>query len=341
MSRAKVNQGIDLNTYHDVWVIGEQREGKTHPVTIELAGEGRKLADKLGKKLIVVLAGDNIESNVNELLHYGVDKVYYLKHELLKHFSTEGLTKAIADLILERKPEIVLVGATSLGRDIAPRIAGRVGTGLTADCTSLEIDTTDNKILQTRPAFGGNLMATIICPKNRPQMSTVRPGVMEKAKYTEEVRGEVEEIVPTLTSDSIRTKLLEIIPLEKNGVDLTEAQIIVSGGRGLKSAKGFELLQKLADKLGGEVAASRAAVDSGWIDHSRQVGQTGTTVRPTIYIACGISGAIQHLAGMSESKYIIAINKDAEAPIFKTCDYGIVGDLYEVIPNMLEWLDRK
>lgn len=341
MSRAKVNQGIDLTTYHDVWVIGEQREGKTHPVTIELAGEGRKLADKLGKKLIVVLAGDNIESNVNELLHYGVDKVYYLKHELLKHFSTEGLTKAVSDLILERKPEIVLVGATSLGRDIAPRIAGRVGTGLTADCTSLEIDTTDNKILQTRPAFGGNLMATIICPKNRPQMSTVRPGVMEKAKYTEEVRGEVEEIVPTLTTDSIRTKLLEIIPLEKNGVDLTEAQIIVSGGRGLKTAKGFELLQELADKLGGEVAASRAAVDSGWIEHSRQVGQTGTTVRPTIYIACGISGAIQHLAGMSESKYIIAINKDAEAPIFKTCDYGIVGDLYEVIPNMIEWLDRK
>lgn len=341
MSRAKVNQGIDLTTYHDVWVIGEQREGKTHPVTIELVGEGRKLADKLGKKLVVVLAGENIEDNVNELLHYGVDKVYYLKHELLKHFSTEGLTKAVSDLILERKPEIVLVGATSLGRDIAPRIAGRVGTGLTADCTSLEIDTTDNKILQTRPAFGGNLMATIICPKNRPQMSTVRPGVMEKAKYTEEVRGEVEEIVPTLTADSIRAKLLEIIPLEKNGVDLTEAQIIVSGGRGLKTAKGFELLQELADKLGGEVAASRAAVDSGWIEHSRQVGQTGTTVRPIIYIACGISGAIQHLAGMSESKYIIAINKDADAPIFKTCDYGIVGDLYEVIPNMIEWLDRK
>lgn len=341
MSRAKVNQGIDLTTYHDVWVIGEQRERKTHPVTIELVGEGRKLADKLGKKLVVVLAGDNIESNVDELLHYGVDKVYYLKHELLKHFSTEGLTKAVSDLILERKPEIVLVGATSLGRDIAPRIAGRIGTGLTADCTSLEIDITDNKILQTRPAFGGNLMATIICPKNRPQMSTVRPGVMEKAKYTEEVRGEVEEIVPALTADSIRAKLLEIIPLEKNGVDLTEAQIIVSGGRGLKTAKGFELLQELADKLGGEVAASRAAVDSGWIEHSCQVGQTGTTVRPTIYIACGISGAIQHLAGMSESKYIIAINKDADAPIFKICDYGIVGDLYEVIPNMIEWLDRK
>lgn len=341
MIRAKVNQDIDLTSYHDIWVIGEQRDGKTHPVTIELIGEGRKLVDKLKKKLIVVLAGNNIENNANELLHYGVDKVYYLKHELLKHFSTEGLTKALADLILEKKPEIVLVGATSLGRDIAPRIAGRIGTGLTADCTNLEIDLTDNKILQTRPAFGGNLMATIICPKNRPQMSTVRPGVMEKARYSEEIRGEVEEIVPSLEINSIRTKLLQIIPLKKIGVDLTQAQIIVAGGRGLKSEKGFIVLKELADKLGGEIAASRAAVDSGWIDHSHQVGQTGTTVRPVIYIACGISGAIQHLAGMCESKYIIAINKDISAPIFKTCDYGIVGDLYEVIPNMIKWLENK
>ncbi|WP_308008213.1 electron transfer flavoprotein subunit alpha/FixB family protein [uncultured Fusobacterium sp.] len=341
MVRAKVNQDIDLTSYHDIWVIGEQREGKTHTVTIELIGEGRKLADKLKKKLIVVLAGNNIENNVNELLHYGVDKVYYLKHELLKHFSTEGITKAVTDLILEKKPEIVLVGATSLGRDIAPRIAGRIGTGLTADCTSLEIDLTDNKILQTRPAFGGNLMATIICPKNRPQMSTVRPGVMEKAKYSEEIRGEVEEIIPFLETNLIRTKLLQIIPLKKNEVNLTEAQIIVAGGRGLKSEKGFTVLKELADKLGGEIAASRAAVDSGWIDPHHQVGQTGTTVRPVIYIACGISGAIQHLAGMNESKYIIAINKDINAPIFKVCDYGIVGDLYEVIPNMIKWLENK
>ncbi len=341
MSRAKVNQGINLNEYNDVWVIGEQRQGVTQGVTIELVGEGRKLANELGKKLAVVMTGEGIEANVEELLHYGVDKVFYVKHELLKEFSTEAITTAVSDLILERKPEIVLVGATSLGRDIAPRIAGRVGTGLTADCTDLKIDETDKKILQTRPAFGGNLMATIICPKNRPQMSTVRPGVMGKAVYSENTTGEIEVITPNLEAKSIRTKLLEILDPGKKLVDLTEARIIVSGGRGLKSAEGFKLIEELAEKLGGEVGASRAAVDSGWIDHSHQVGQTGTTVRPEVYIACGISGAIQHLAGMSESKYVIAINKDADAPILKSCDYGIVGDIYEVIPNMIKWLEEK
>lgn len=341
MYRAKVNQNIDINSYNDVWVIGEQRQGNTHSVTLELIGEGRKLADQLNKKLIVVLAGKNLEENCKGLLHYGVDKVYYLEHDLLENFSTEGITIAVSNLILERKPEIVLVGATSLGRDIAPRIAGRVGTGLTADCTKLEIDLSDNKILQTRPAFGGNLMATIICPKNRPQMSTVRPGVMEKAIYSSEERGEIEVIKPQLQSEMIRTNLLEILETVKKSVNLTDAKIIVSGGRGLKTAEGFKLLEKLANLLGAEIGASRAAVDSGWIDHSHQVGQTGTTVRPTIYIACGISGAIQHLAGMGESKYIIAINKDPNAPIFKSCDYGIVGDLYDIIPNMIEWLEKK
>ena len=341
MSRAKVNQNINLDEYNDVWIIGEQRKGKIQPVTIELIGEGKKLAKQLNKKLGVVITGNNIDENVAELLHYGVDIVYYLKHELLNDFSTQGITIAVSDLILERKPEIVLVGATSLGRDIAPRIAARVGTGLTADCTKLEIDLTDNKILQTRPAFGGNLMATIVCPKNRPQMSTVRPGVMEKAIYQDEKQGIVEEIVPNLDSLMIKTRLLEILHLENKNVDLTDAKIIVSGGRGLKGKEGFDLLRKLAGKLDGEIAASRAAVDSGWIDHSYQVGQTGTTVRPTIYFACGISGAIQHLAGMSDSKYIVAINKDPNAPIFKVCDYGIVGDLYEVIPNMIEWLEKR
>lgn len=287
------------------------------------------------------MAGKNLEENCKELLHYGVDKVYYLEHDLLENFSTEGITIAVSNLILERKPEIVLVGATSLGRDIAPRIAGRVGTGLTADCTKLEIDLSDNKILQTRPAFGGNLMATIICPKNRPQMSTVRPGVMEKAIYSSEERGEIEVVKPQLQSEMIRTNLLEILETVKKSVNLADAKIIVSGGRGLKTAEGFKLLEKLANLLGAEIGASRAAVDSGWIDHSHQVGQTGTTVRPTIYIACGISGAIQHLAGMGESKYIIAINKDPNAPIFKSCDYGIVGDLYDIIPNMMEWLEKK
>lgn len=233
-----------------------------------------------------------------------------------------------------------MVGATSIGRDIAPRIAGKVGTGLTADCTKLEIDSTDNKLLQTRPAFGGNLMATIVCPKNRPQMSTVRPGVMAKAVRNESETGILEVVTPELTEKMIRTRLVEVLPQEKKSVNLTDARIIVSGGRGLKRAEGFELIKELADKLGAEIGASRAAVDSGWIEHSHQVGQTGTTVRPELYIACGISGAIQHLAGMSDSKYIVAINKDAKAPIFSICDYGIVGDLYEIIPEMIESLNR-
>ncbi|ENY8450882.1 electron transfer flavoprotein subunit alpha/FixB family protein [Clostridioides difficile] len=338
--RAKVNQGINLNDYNGVWVIGEQREGKINPVTIELIGEGRKLADQLGKELAVVIAGYEVEKEVKELLHYSVDKVYYINDPLLKDFTTDGYAISIANLIERKKPEVVLVGATSIGRDIAPRIAGKVGTGLTADCTKLEIDSTDNKLLQTRPAFGGNLMATIVCPKNRPQMSTVRPGVMAKAVRNESETGILEVVTPELTEKMIRTRLVEILPQEKKSVNLTDARIIVSGGRGLKRAEGFELIKELADKLGAEIGASRAAVDSGWIEHSHQVGQTGTTVRPELYIACGISGAIQHLAGMSDSKYIVAINKDAKAPIFSMCDYGIVGDLYEIIPEMIESLNR-
>ncbi|WP_331494737.1 electron transfer flavoprotein subunit alpha/FixB family protein [Clostridioides difficile] len=338
--RAKVNQGINLNDYNGVWVIGEQREGKINPVTIELIGEGRKLADQLGKELAVVIAGYEVEKEVKELLHYSADKVYYINDPLLKDFTTDGYAISIANLIERKKPEVVLVGATSIGRDIAPRIAGKVGTGLTADCTKLEIDSTDNKLLQTRPAFGGNLMATIVCPKNRPQMSTVRPGVMAKAVRNESETGILEVVTPELTEKMIRTRLVEILPQEKKSVNLTDARIIVSGGRGLKRAEGFELIKELADKLGAEIGASRAAVDSGWIEHSHQVGQTGTTVRPELYIACGISGAIQHLAGMSDSKYIVAINKDAKAPIFSICDYGIVGDLYEIIPEMIESLNR-
>ena len=340
MMRAKVNQGINLNDYNGVWVIGEQREGKINPVTIELIGEGRKLADQLGKELAVVIAGYEVEKEVKELLHYSVDKVYYINDPLLKDFTTDGYAISIANLIERKKPEVVLVGATSIGRDIAPRIAGKVGTGLTADCTKLEIDSTDNKLLQTRPAFGGNLMATIVCPKNRPQMSTVRPGVMAKAVRNESETGILEVVTPELTEKMIRTRLVEILPQEKKSVNLTDARIIVSGGRGLKRAEGFELIKELTDKLGAEIGASRAAVDSGWIEHSHQVGQTGTTVRPELYIACGISGAIQHLAGMSDSKYIVAINKDAKAPIFSICDYGIVGDLYEIIPEMIESLNR-
>lgn len=341
MERAKVNQGIDLKDYNDVWVIGELIDGKVHSVTVELIGEGRKLADKINKKLNVVVVGHGVKDVAEKLLHFGVDKVLYIESELLKDFNTDGFSTSIVDLIKERKPEIVLLGATSIGRDIGPRIAGKLGTGLTADCTKLEIDEIDGKLLQTRPAFGGNLMATIICPKNRPQMSTVRPGVMAKAKYVENVIGELEVITPNLKEEDLRAKLINKIPSGKKKVNLLDAKIIVSGGRGLKGPEGFKVIQELADVLGGEVGASRAAVDSGWIDSSHQVGQTGTTVRPDLYIACGISGAIQHQAGMSESKYIVAINKDPKASIFDICDFGIVGDLYEVIPAMIESIKEK
>lgn len=341
MKRAKVNQDINLADYNGVWVIGEQNEGKVHSVTIELIGEGRKLADKLGKELSVVIAGYEIDAEVAKLLHFGVDNVYYIKNELLKEFSTEGYSSSIAEVILEKKPEIVLVGASSIGRDIAPRIAASIGTGLVADCTKLEIDEEDKKILQTRPAFGGNLMATIICPKNRPQMSTVRPGVMKKAAYNATASGKIIEITPTLKASDIRTKLIKRIKSNKKCVNLIDAKVVVSGGRGIKSKEGFELIGKLAEALNGEVGSSRACVDAGWIEQSHQVGQTGTTVRPDLYVACGISGAIQHLAGMNEAKYIVAINKNASAPIFSICDYGIVGDLKEVIPAMIESIKKN
>lgn len=338
--RAKVNQEIRLEDYNNVWVIAEQRQGKIAPVTIELIGEGRKLADILKKELIVVVNGYQMKEEVEKLLHYGVNKVFYMESPLLKDFSTDGYVKVFADLVLEKKPEIVLIGASSIGRDIGPRLAARLGTGLTADCTKLEIDETDHKLLMTRPAFGGNLMATIVCPKNRPQMSTVRPGVMEKAVYQEEIAGEVEVITPDLCEADIRTELETIIPDDNKKVNLVDAKIVVSGGRGLKTAEGFALVKELADTLGGVVGSSRACVEAGWIDASHQVGQTGTTVRPDLYIACGISGAIQHLAGMNESKYIVAINKDPKAPIFEICDYGIVGDLKKVIPAMIEHLKK-
>lgn len=339
--RAKVNQDINLNDYNNVWVIAEQKDGKIAPVTIELIGEGKKLANVLGKELMVVVAGYKIKEEVDKLLHYGVNKAYYVESPLLEKFSTDGYVKVFADLIKDKKPEIVLVGASSIGRDIGPRLAARVGTGLTADCTKLEIDETDHKLLSTRPAFGGNLMATIVCPKNRPQMSTVRPGVMEKAAYMANPMGEVEVITPELTEADIRTTLEQVIQEENKKVNLVDAKIVVSGGRGLKTPEGFAIVKELADALGGVVGSSRACVDAGWIDVSHQVGQTGTTVRPDLYIACGISGAIQHLAGMSESKYIVAINKDPKAPIFDVCDYGIVGDLNKVIPAMLENIKTK
>lgn len=337
----KAKEQIDISAYHGVWVFAEQREGKLMNVVIELLGEGRKLADEIGTELCAVLLGDNVSGLAEELTGYGADKVYLAEAPELKNYTTDAYTKVIYDAIREYKPEIVLLGATHIGRDLGPCLSVQCETGLTADCTKLSIDPEDKKIQQTRPAFGGNLMATIVCPKNRPQMSTVRPGVMEKARFDKTHKGEVIRLAVSLTKDDLRVKVLDVVKSLEEAASLTDAKIIVSGGMGLGKPEGFELLKKLADKLGGSVGASRACVDAGWAPHNMQVGQTGTTVKPSVYIACGISGAIQHVAGMKESGYIIAINKNEAAPIFEIADYGIVGDLYEVIPALIEALDAK
>ena len=329
----------DINQYKDIWVFAEQRQGKITPVVIELLGEGRKLADTKGIKLNAILLGKDVNGLAEELIAYGAETVYVADDPLLENFTTDGYTKVIVDAVNEIKPEIVLIGATNIGRDLAPRIDSRLNTGLTADCTKLEIDPEDGKIKQTRPAFGGNIMATIICPDARPQMSTVRPGVMDKAVRNDDNKGNIVPLKYDIKESDIRTKIIEIVKHAVEKVSLTDADIIVSGGLGLQNADGFKLIEELADKLGGVVGSSRAAVDAGWIDKSHQVGQTGTTVKPNLYIACGISGAIQHLAGMKESSIIVAINKDPDAPIFSVADYGIVGDLYKVIPEIISEID--
>jgi electron transfer flavoprotein alpha subunit/NAD-dependent dihydropyrimidine dehydrogenase PreA subunit len=331
---------IDIDEYRGVWVFAEQREGNLLNVSIELVGEGRKIADELNTELTAILLGKDVDDLAEKLIKYGADNVLYGESELLQVYTTDGYTKIICEMIEERKPEIMLIGATNIGRDLGPRISARIHTGLTADCTRLEVDKENRRLLQTRPAFGGNLMATIICPNHRPQMSTVRPGVMEKAKYDETRIGNIEKFTPNLTEGDIKAKVLEVVKEAKAQVKLEDANIIVSGGRGLGNPEGFKLIEELAEKLGAVVGASRATVDAGWIDQSHQVGQTGKTVRPTLYIACGISGAIQHLAGMQESEVIVAINKDKDAPIFKVADYGIVGDVYEILPELIEGLDN-
>lgn len=331
----------NLEEYHDVWVFAEQRDQEIMPVAVELLGEGRKLADEIGCSLCAVLCGSKIGHLAAELFEYGADKVYLADAPELAHYTTDGYGKVIYEAIETYKPEIMLLGATHIGRDLGPVLAVKCNTGLTADCTKLEIDPEDKKIRQTRPAFGGNLMATIICPNHRPQMSTVRSGVMAKAERMPERSGEAIKLSVDFKEGDIRTKVVDVVKTMKDMVSLTDADIIVAGGMGLGSAQGFELLKKLAGRLGGVVAASRAAVDAGWIDHAYQVGQTGTTVKPKLYFACGISGAIQHVSGMQDAGQIIAINNNDGAPIFEIADYGIVGDLYQVIPAILEELDRQ
>ncbi|MFA7572508.1 MAG: electron transfer flavoprotein subunit alpha [Lutispora sp.] len=336
VEREEAKESADLSAYKGVWVFAEQRQGKLMFTSLELLGEGRKLADKLGVELSAVLLGHEIDNICEELIHYGADKVIYANHKLLQNYTTDGYTKVITNLVNEKKPEILIIGATNIGRDLAPRISARLNTGLTADCTKLDIDEEQRILLQTRPAFGGNIMATIITPKHRPQMSTVRPGVMKKLEIDMSRKGIVENVKIDLKQEDIRVNVEEIVKSAKQIVNLVDAHYIVSGGRGLGNPEGFKLIKELADALGGVVGSSRAAVDSGWISQDHQVGQTGKTVRPIVYIACGISGAIQHLAGMQNSDCIIAINKNPDAPIFSVADYGIVGDLYKVVPMLIE-----
>lgn len=334
------SDNLDLTAYQGVWVFAEQRDGKLMPVTIELLGEGKLLAQEIGTDLSAILCGDNVSALAEELTAYGADKVYLMDAPELKNYTNDAYTRVIHSAIVEYKPEILLLGATHIGRDLGPSLAVKCGTGLTADCTQLEIDPEDKKLRQTRPAFGGNLMATIICPNHRPQMATVRPGVMKKANYDGSRQGNIEKLPVNFENGELRIQVMEVVRNIRESISLSDAKIIVCGGRGIGGPEGFSLLQELADVLGGTIASSRACVDAGWIEHSYQVGQTGTTVRPRLYIACGISGAIQHLAGMQDSDCIVAINKNEHAPIFEAADYGIVGDLHKVIPAMLEALRR-
>ena len=328
---------MNISDYQGIWVFAEQRHGELQKVSLEILGESRRLADELGVKLTAVLLGNNIGHLANKLGEFGADEVLVADHKELENYTTDGYTKVLCELVNDRKPGIFFIGATFIGRDLGPRVAARLKTGLTADCTSLAVEVEEGALLATRPAFGGNIMATIACPNHRPQMATVRPGVF--SRLTEKNYDyKVENVNVELEASDIRTTILEVIKANKQVIDISEAKIIVSGGRGVGSKENFSLLQELADTLGGVVGGSRGAVDKGWIERDYQVGQTGKTVRPSIYIACGISGAIQHVAGMQESDMIIAINKDESAPIMKVADYAIVGDLNKVIPEMINEL---
>ena len=351
----------DFNEYKGVWVFCEQRQGALMSTDFELVSEARKLADELGCEVTGLLLGDNVEGIAKELGGYGADKVLVCDSPLLKDYTTDAYAKVVCDMVNEYKPEVLLIGATNIGRDLGPRCAARLHTGLTADCTHLDVDvekyknflrTTSNidvdntkfeentNLKMTRPAFGGHLMATIICPRFRPQMSTVRPGVMQMQAFDQAGADKVvvENVAPALTADDIHVQVLDIKKSAEKLVDLIGADVVVAVGRGISAdpEKGIKLAEELAGVLGGVVGASRAVTDAGWLSADHQVGQTGKTVHPRIYVALGISGAIQHVAGMQDSENIIAINKNENAPIFDVATYGIVGDLYKVVPELIK-----
>ncbi|WP_420264655.1 FAD-binding protein [Candidatus Magnetominusculus dajiuhuensis] len=328
-SPAEVKQG-DIASYKGVLVFAEQRDGHVAHVAFELLSAGRRLADTLSVPLSAALFGA-VEGEAEELIKWGADTVFLCDDAALTRFNDEPYAELLSGIITERKPEIVLAGATAVGRSFFPRVAARLHAGLTADCTSLEIEDGTRNLLAIRPAFGGNIMATIMCPDTRPQMATVRPKVMKKGSYDTERKGEIIRINKPVKAS--RTKVVDVVKEDSYcNISLQDAEVVVSGGRGLGGAKGFEMLKELADLLSGTLGASRAAVDEGWIQYGHQVGQTGKTVCPKIYIACGISGAVQHMVGMQSSDIIIAINKNPEAPIFNIANYGIVGDIYQIIP---------
>jgi len=331
----------DLNDWSGVWVYSEFRDGRVAPVAFELLGAGRKLADQLDVPLSAVLLGSELGDNAENLIAYGADKVYRVDDPALTHFTDDAYANVFEDLVREHKPEIVLAGATAIGRSFIPRLATMLATGLTADCTDLAIRPEDGALLQTRPAFGGNIMATIECPTTRPQMATVRPLVMKPNSRDKSRRGEVVDFTPDPARLKSRVKVLRSVREESEEININEADVLVAGGRGLESEKGFEMVRELAGLLGGATAASRAAVDSGWIPYPHQVGQTGKTVCPKVYIACGISGAVQHMVGMQSSDTIIVLNRDENAPIFDVATYGIVGDVFEILPKLISRLKER
>jgi len=331
----------DISEWAGIMVYAEFRHGKVAPVSYELLGIGRRLADQQKVPLAAVLLGSGMDGAARELVSSGADTVFQVDDPALEFFTDEIYGNILEDIVREQKPEVVLAGATAIGRSFIPLVATALATGLTADCTQLAIRPEDGVLLQTRPAFGGNIMATIECPYTRPQMATVRPRVMKAVTPDPDRKGEIIDFHPDPPQLQSRVKVLRSVLEEQDQVNITEGDIIVAGGRGLDNEKGFELIKQLADTVGGAVGASRAAVDSEWIAYPHQVGQTGKTVNPKLYIACGISGAIQHVVGMQSSETIVAINKDPDAPIFDVATYGVVGDLFEVVPKLIEKIKEK
>ena len=331
---------MNIADYKNVYVFAEQREGKIQHVALELLGKARDLADALNEKVCAVLLGSGIKDLAATLIAHGADEVLLVDDPSLDVYTTEPYAQAIKAVVDARKPGILLLGATTIGRDLGPRLAARMQTGLTADCTELDIEAETRHLMMTRPAFGGNLLATIMCTDHRPQMSTVRPGVMMAKPADAARKGTVEDFKVNFDRSKFRVKVEKVVKEQKNLVDITAAKVLVSGGRGVGSAEGFKKLEALAQVLGGEVSSSRAMVDAGVTEHARQVGQTGKTVRPDLYFALGISGAIQHLAGMEGADLIIAVNKDKFAPIFEVADMGIVGDLHKIVPALTAALKK-